>query len=91
MKNIVTSKITFDIQSSTYGFAVKDVVVYQVVLRKNNPGFSLDSALLPSPNSLDPKVYNFKSNSDQPSVIPLQVLADQNLPKVDSALTIRVR
>ena len=76
-----SSKITFDIQNSTDGVAFKDV--YQVVLRKNNPGFSLDSALLPCPNSLEPKVYNFKSNSDQPPVIPLQALADHNLPKVD--------
>jgi len=78
-----SSKITFDIQNSTDGVACKDV--YQVVLRKNNPGFSLDSALLPCPNSLEPKVYNFNSirNSDQPSVIPLQALADHNLPKVD--------
>jgi len=75
-----SSKITFDIQNSTDGVAGTDV--YQVVLRKNNPGFSLDSALLPSPNSLEPKVYNFNS-TDQPSVIPLQALADHNLPKVD--------
>ena len=54
-----SSKITFDIQNSTDGVVGTDV--YQVVLRKNNPGFSLDSALLPSPNSLEPKVYNFKS------------------------------
>ena len=54
-------------------------------MRKNNPGFSLDSALLPSPNSLEPKVYNFNSigNPDQPTVIPLQALADHHLPKVD--------
>lgn len=78
-----SSKITFDIQSSTDGTACNDV--YQVVLRKNNPGFSLDSALLPYPNSLEPTVYNFNSirSSDQPSVIPLQALADHNLPKVD--------
>jgi len=78
-----SSKITFDIKTSKCGGEI-DNDVYQVILSKKNPGFSLDSAILPSPIDHDPTVYNFEnSNPVQLTVIPIQDLAHNNLPKVD--------
>ena len=51
--------IAFDLQITTNGFVSNDV--YQVTLKRNNPGFTLNGAILPAPASLDPKTYNFDS------------------------------
>ena len=51
--------IAFDLQITTNGFVSTDV--YQVTLKRNNPGFTLNGAILPAPASLDPKTYNFDS------------------------------
>lgn len=85
------SKITFDFTPNNDGVLSKDV--YKIVLaRETSIGLVLDSAVLPSPKSLEPKLYDFKQlrkskkfyNKDQNlPVIPLQRLADEVLPKVD--------
>jgi len=81
--------IAFDLQITTNGFVSNDV--YQVTLKRNNPGFTLNGAILPAPASLDPKTYNFDSvrnsaakvNTDKMTVIPIRNIADEQLPKVD--------
>jgi len=79
--------ITFDLQIAQNGLTN----VYQVTLKRGNPGFTLDGAILPATASLDLKTYNFDCirnstsvmKADKTTVIPLQKLADEHLPKVD--------
>lgn len=73
--------ITFDLQIAQNGLTN----VYQVTLKKRNPGFTLDGAILPG---LDLKTYNFDCIRNSTSVmkatvIPVQKLADEHFPKVD--------
>ena len=66
------SKITFEFGQE-----------YSVTMCKSNPGFALDSAMLPAPFSLEPKFYNFSKKSRENPVIPIQELATEFLPKID--------
>jgi len=81
-----STNVVFEIHNTSS----KDI--FQVTLCKSNAENSklaLDSAILPEPNSLDPKKYHFNANLnaktclDQDIVIPLRQLAEINLPKVD--------
>ena len=88
-----SKQITFDFHPNDSGTLSSDV--YQVSLSKSETGISLQSAVLPNLQSLEPKEYNFDSHlsnkrskrifssPETKMVIPVQAIADEFLPKVD--------
>jgi len=87
ISNRNSKNITFDFTTNVNGVISQDV--YQVTLAKYHTGMILlDTAKLPAPKSLEPTVYDFneirKSKiSSSVMVMPLQKMADENLPKMD--------